>query len=72
MQTFLKARDSVEPALPVHALLPNHATAVVLPGLHPSDISSGSIDDQTVRLTLLDRILLRWLSQHPTQAKAGR
>ncbi|HJU03903.1 MAG TPA: hypothetical protein VJ692_02045, partial [Nitrospiraceae bacterium] len=72
LQTFLKAKDSLEPTLPVHAFLPNHATAIALPGLHPSDLSFGSMDDQTVRLTVLDRILLQWLNQHPAQANAGR
>ena len=56
LHTFLKARQSLAPALPVHAIV-THQAPPALPGLAPSDCSVGSIDDRTVRLTALDRLL---------------
>jgi CheY-like chemotaxis protein len=72
IHTFLKAREALDPALPIHAFVPNPGTEVTLPGLGPSDITSGSIHDQTLRLRILDRIVEQWLSRYPAEAKAGR
>jgi hypothetical protein len=72
VQTFLRAQQILAPSLSVQALLPERDVPVSLAGLDPSHISSGSIDDQTVRLSVLDRVLQHWLSQQSPQAKAGR
>ena len=58
MQTFLKARQTLAPALPVHAIVIQSAPPV-LPGLTPSDYSVGSLADRTVRLAALERLLER-------------
>ena len=56
LHTFLKARQSLAPALPVHVIV-SHGTPQALPGLAPSDYSTGSIEDPTVRLAALERLL---------------
>jgi DNA-binding response OmpR family regulator len=56
LHTFLKARQSLAPALPVSAI-GTLRTPPALPGLAPSDYSMGSIEDRTVRLTALERLL---------------
>ena len=75
LQAFLKARDTLAPALPVQVLLSvdgpvngesktgaDPATIGKALGVLVSDVSSGHIQDQTVRLTLLDRLLQRALA----------
>ena len=70
LQAFLKARDTLAPALPVQVLLSadgpgngeskpgaDPATIGKTLGVLASDVSSGQIRDQTLRLTLLDRLL---------------
>ena len=70
LQAFLKARDNLAPALPVQVLLSTDgpvngeptagadlATIGKTLGMPASDVSSGNIQDQTLRLTLLDRLL---------------
>ena len=70
LQAFLKARDTLAPALPVQVLLSTDgsgngeskagadpATIGKALGVPASDVSSGHILDQTLRLTLLDRLL---------------
>jgi len=70
LHAFLKARDTLAPALPVQVLLSadgaengeskasaDPATIGKALGLPASDVSSGHIQDQTLRLTLLDRLL---------------
>jgi len=58
IHTFLKARQSLAPSLPVHAIV-THSASPALPGLAPSDYSVGSLEDRTVRLTALERVLER-------------
>lgn len=60
-RAFLKARDTLAPALPLQAILPLHASPVELPGLGSSRLSVGSPDDPTVRLTALEQVILQWL-----------
>lgn len=65
MRMLLKARHAVAPTLPIHVLLlggsdPTHVTEV-----DPANVSSGSIDDQSFRLRLLDRLLEQWLRSAP-------
>ncbi|HXF94071.1 MAG TPA: response regulator [Nitrospiraceae bacterium] len=75
LQAFLRAREALVPALPVQILLsgPHPADrqgragadellAAELPGLDPSDIRPGLLQDQAVRLAVLDRVLDRWLA----------
>jgi len=70
LQAFLKARDNLAPALPVQVLLSTDGSAnreskagddpttiSKALGVPASDVSSGNIQDQTLRLTLLDRLL---------------
>jgi len=69
LQAFLKARATLTPALPIHAVVPGDRTIegkVVLTvtssvaeflGLQAADVSSGRIGDQAFRLTVLDRVL---------------
>jgi DNA-binding response OmpR family regulator len=68
VQTFLKARQALAPSLPVHALAINTAHVPELPGLPASDCSVGSIDDQPVRLSLLDHLVEQWFTTHPVRA----
>ena len=68
IQSFLKARQAVAPSLPLHALVVNAPQAPDLPGLAESDCSIGSLDDQPLRLNLLDRILEQWFNSHPVRA----
>jgi DNA-binding response OmpR family regulator/signal recognition particle receptor subunit beta len=68
VQTFLKARHALAPSLPLHALVINASHVSDLPGLRETDCSVGSIDDQQVRLSLLDRILEQWFHTHPVRA----
>jgi DNA-binding response OmpR family regulator len=75
LQAFLKARDTLAPALPVQVLLSadgpvngesktgaDPATIGKALGVPASDVSSGHIQDQTLRLTLLDRLLQQALA----------
>ncbi len=62
-QTFLKAQQTLAPAVSVHVLLPVHANPTALPGLDSSHLSVGSIDDPAVRLTILDNVLQHWLAK---------
>lgn len=71
VRAFLKARETLAPTLPVHALLPDQGAAVDLPDLSPSERSSGSLADQTVRLTLLDRVLQQWLDARTAGTGSG-
>lgn len=68
IKTFLKARGTVAPSLPVHALLVNTDHAPPLPGLQESDCSVGSIEDQHVRLAALTHLMEQWFSTHPVRA----
>ena len=68
VHTFLKARQALAPSLPLHALVINAAHAPELPGLSETDCLVGSINDQAVRLRLLDRILEQWFHAHPVRA----
>ncbi|MGH7232807.1 MAG: response regulator [Nitrospiraceae bacterium] len=63
IHTFLKAQQALASALPIHALLPTQTGTAAVPDLDPSQISSGSVDDQTIRLTLLDSVLQQWLAK---------
>jgi len=56
LHTFLKARQSLAPDLPVQAIVID-GTPQTLPGLAPSDYSTGSIENPTVRLAALERLL---------------
>jgi hypothetical protein len=58
----------VAPSLPLHALVINAPHAPDLPGLTESDYSIGSIDDQPLRLGLLNHILEQWFHAHPARA----
>lgn len=75
LQAFLKAKDTLAPALPVQVLLSadgsengeskagaDPATIGKALGVLASDVSSGQIQDQTLRLTLLDRLLQQALA----------
>jgi DNA-binding response OmpR family regulator len=68
IQAFLKARQAVAPSLPLHALVINAPHTPDLPGLTKSDYSIGSIDDQSLRLGLLNHILEQWFHAHPVRA----
>jgi DNA-binding response OmpR family regulator len=68
IQAFLKARQAVAPSLPLHALIVNAPHVPDLPGLAESDCSIGSIDDQQLRLSLLNHILEQWFHAHPVRA----
>ena len=68
VQTFLKARQTLAPSLPVHALVINAPQAPDIPGLPESHCSVGSIDDPQLRLRLLDHILEQWFNTHPVRA----
>lgn len=65
LQTFLKAQKVLAPNLPVHALVQASAPSFSIPGLAPSDHSYGSTGDQALRLSILDRIVERWLDSQP-------
>ncbi len=75
LQAFLRAREALSPALPVQILLSgpqptdregrtgaDKPFTTALPGLDPSDIKLGLLQDQAVRLAVLDRLLERWLA----------
>jgi DNA-binding response OmpR family regulator len=68
VQTFLKARHALAPSLPMHALVINASLIPGLQGLPGTNCSVGSIDNQQVRLSLLDRILEQWFQTHPVRA----
>ncbi|HET7058853.1 MAG TPA: response regulator [Nitrospiraceae bacterium] len=68
IQAFLKARQAVAPSLPLHALVVNAPHVPNLPGLAESECSIGSIDDQPLRLSLLNHILEQWFHSHPVRA----
>lgn len=65
---FLKAREALAPGLPIQALLPAQAVsderARKLPGLSEPDVAFGSVDDPTLRLNILDRLLQQSLAVH--------
>jgi DNA-binding response OmpR family regulator len=63
-KAFLKARNTLTPTLPVHAVLPPQPHLPQLPGLRASDLSLGSLDDPTLRLNALAHLLQEWLSTH--------
>jgi hypothetical protein len=46
----------------------NTAHVPDVPGLAETDCSVGTIDDQRLRLSLLDRILEQWFIAHPVRA----
>ncbi len=75
LQAFLKAKGTLAQALPVQVLLSadgsanreskaadDPTTIGKALGVPASDVSSGNIQDQTVRLTLLDRLLQQALA----------
>ncbi|MGH2397711.1 MAG: response regulator [bacterium] len=75
LQAFLKAKGTLAPALPVQVLLSadgpvngeskagaDPTTIGKALGVLASDVSSGRIQDQTLRLTLLDRLLQQALA----------
>jgi len=75
LQAFLKAKGTLAQALPVQVLLSadgsanrelkagaDPTTIGKTLGMPASDVSSGNIQDQTVRLTLLDRLLQQALA----------
>jgi hypothetical protein len=65
-QAFLKARETLAPELPIQVLTSidlNQAVYKTI-GLDASQVSTGSADDQAVRLAAVDRVLLRWLDTH--------
>lgn len=68
IHAFLKARQAVAPSLPLHALVVNARHVPELPELAESDCSIGSIDDQPLRLNLLNRLLEQWFHSHPVRA----
>ena len=72
IHTFLKAREALDPTIPLHAFVSNPEIAVTLPGLDGFDMSSRSIHDQTLRLHILDRLLEQWLGRNVAEAKVGR
>lgn len=65
-QALLKARDTLAPGLPVQALAGMESDSLIykLAGLDPSQVTIGSTDDQTTRLSVVDRVLQRWLDTH--------
>jgi hypothetical protein len=65
-QAFLNAREVLAPELPVQGLVPDESHAIVsaMTGLDASQVSAGSPEDQTLRLTAVDRLLQRWLDAH--------
>jgi CheY-like chemotaxis protein len=64
-QAFLKARETLAPTLPVHAVVPAHVSphegTDKLRGVIPAEVISGSIHDPALRLTALDRLFRQWL-----------
>jgi CheY-like chemotaxis protein len=69
---FLKAKETLAPGLPIQALLPPQAASDErirkLPGLLEPDVSFGSVEDPSLRLNVLDRLLQQslHLSEHPS------
>lgn len=57
IRAFLKAKESIAPELPVHALLGHLGKTAERLGLAPSEVSVGSVHEQEVRLEILDRLL---------------
>lgn len=75
LQAFLRAREALAPALPVQILLSgpqpadregktgaDELLAAKLSGIEPSDVTPGLLQNQSVRLAVLDRLLDRWLT----------
>ncbi|WP_447972956.1 response regulator [Nitrospira sp. Kam-Ns4a] len=62
LEAFLRARQTLAPGLPVHALLPVGSAHPDLPGLRAEDCSFGSLDDPVTRLSALDRMLQPYLA----------
>jgi DNA-binding response OmpR family regulator len=65
-QAFLRARNTLAPALPLHVVSPSMPDHDFLQatGLDTSQVSLGSPDDPSVRLTAMERLLRDWLSRH--------
>ena len=77
LRAFLTARNELSPGLVVHVLVtdrgdtekdrhPDAAKARVatILDLRASDVSSGQVQDQAVRLTVVSRLLEQWLTAH--------
>jgi DNA-binding response OmpR family regulator len=63
---FLKAQEILAPGLSVHALTAEHSEDLTLNalGLAAEQISRGSPEDRTIRLTAVNRVLQQWLNTH--------
>lgn len=65
IRAFLKARKLLAPTLPLQVLMAREGPGEGFSELEPSDVTAGSIQDRTVRLALLDRLLQQCLSTVP-------
>jgi DNA-binding response OmpR family regulator len=65
-RAFLKARDTLAPGVPVQALVPTGGGGPPEPitGLSDADVTAGTADEETVRLTAFNRLLQQWLEGH--------
>ncbi len=61
VRAFLKARHTLTPNLPLQVLVSQEASPEDWPELEASDRITGSLQDHSVRLTLLDRLLQQCL-----------
>ncbi len=61
VRAFLKARQTLTPNLPLQVLVSQEASPEDWPELEASDRITGSLQDHSVRLTLLDRLLQQCL-----------
>jgi DNA-binding response OmpR family regulator len=57
IRAFLQAKRHLAPDLPIHVLASSEPQAHDLPGLPHSNLSIGSLQDQALRLSILDRLL---------------
>lgn len=64
IKVFLRARQTLAPHVPVQVLVPPDLSFPELPGLPPSTVSAGSLQDPFPRLTALDRLLQSSLHPH--------
>jgi len=62
-RAFLNAVETLTPGLPTHAITPTDPDDLIykVTELDASQVSTGSFDEQGVRLTAMDCVLRRWL-----------
>jgi DNA-binding response OmpR family regulator len=65
-QAFIKARDTLAPGLPVHALIKGGAEVSRYPlsDIPATDMSAGSLEDPVLLRQALSHVLRQWLATH--------